>query len=116
VALRILSRERRERRMTPKLTIYATLPAQVEEVNGYWCAIQDGLGLVAHGDTADHASARLITAANLLFDELLKYGGKDALTKSLERAGITFTISEDGGEARKTLPVVLSFAKPIESP
>jgi predicted RNase H-like HicB family nuclease len=102
--------------MTSKLTIYATLPAQVEEREGRWCAIQDSLGLVAHGNTADEASTRLITAANLLIDELLKHGGKEALTANLERAGISFTISEKGEDTPKMLPLVLSFAKPLESP
>ena len=99
--------------MAPKLTIYATLPAKVEERDGYWCAIQDSLGLVAHGGTADEASARLISAANMLIDELLKYGGKEALTANLERAGISFTIEEYGAGTPRTMPLVLSFAKPL---
>src|SRR5438045_255296 len=94
-------------------TIYATLQAQIEELEDEWRATQDGLGLFAYGKTAEEASTRLMIAVDLLMDTLLKHGGAGALKARLDRAGIVFSVSEKPENVHRTLPLMLSVAKAL---
>lgn len=96
-------------------TLYCSFQARVEEVDGEWAAIEEGLGLSAHGATVEEATSRLSQAINVLLDTLLEHGGIDAVKARLNRAGLVFTLAEPEEQiVRRTLPLMLSLAKSLE--
>jgi predicted RNase H-like HicB family nuclease len=96
-------------------TLYCSFQARVEEVDGEWTAIEEGLGLSAHGATVEHATTRLSQAINVMVDTLLEHGGIDAVKARLNRAGLVFTVAEaEDQPIRRTMPLMLSLAKSLE--
>jgi predicted RNase H-like HicB family nuclease len=98
-----------------KTTLYCSLQARIEEIDGEWRAIEDALGLTARGATPDEATSRLSKAIDLLVDALMEHGGVDAVTARFNRAGVVFTLSDPNDQpVRRTLPLMLSVAKSLE--
>jgi hypothetical protein len=96
-------------------TLYCSFQARVERLQTEWLAIEDGLGLSAHGSTVEAASSRLSQAINILLDTLLETGGVEAVKSRLNRAGLIFALTEGEEQVtRRTLPLTLSVAKSLE--
>jgi hypothetical protein len=100
--------------MTSRILIHTSLPAEIEQIEGHWCATQKGLGLYAYGETAEEASSRLMEAVNFMVDTLMKYGGSDAVTQRLGKAGIPFEVGDEPHPQHGTLNLLLAFSKSLE--
>jgi hypothetical protein len=94
-------------------TVHATFEAQTEEMEGFWRATLDPLGLFAYGDTAGEASDKLTEALHILVDTLYKHGGIAAVQARFEAAGFHLALLEQSGETRHKLPLMLTLAKTL---
>jgi hypothetical protein len=103
-----------QRQGMAKQTIYSSIQAHIEELDGEWRAVQDSLGLTAYGATVEEASTRLTQALNLLLDTLFKTGGTAAVEERLNQAGLLFQISKPEEKVRRTLPLMLSLVKQLD--
>jgi predicted RNase H-like HicB family nuclease len=96
-------------------TLFCSFQARLEQVDGEWRAVEDGLGLNARGASVEEATTRLQQAINLMLDTLVENGGVEAVKARLNRAGLVFTLAESEEQpVRRTLPLMLSLAKSLD--
>lgn len=102
--------------MSSNLTFYTSLSAETTWNGKHWCAMAKSLPIYAYGDTAQEASYRLTEALDALIKTLMITGGREQVDAFMERAGITYEISDCAANEREPSTVIVPYIRPLETP